>query len=173
MQGIYNYIPETNHVYTVYSCSVFTICATCNVIALVKYALYFTLVTTTTTTTTSTTTTTTTTTTTKSSTCTSFHPAPYQPIHTKPLPDTQQAAFCQKPAHFLHTAYCPVQPSTVPLFTYIFPQSISSTHGRHALPICFMYDEPRTYEYNVHHQNDENCSQYNYRNKSQGRLEYY
>jgi hypothetical protein len=82
MQGIYNYIPETKHVYTVYSCSVFTICATCNVIALVKYVLYFTLVTTTTTTTTA------------SSTCTSFHLAPYQPKHTKPLPDTQQAGFC-------------------------------------------------------------------------------
>ena len=34
IQGIYNYIPQTNHVSKVYSdnCSVFTICATCNVI---------------------------------------------------------------------------------------------------------------------------------------------
>ena len=44
MQGIYNYLPETNHVSTVYkrcSCSEFTVCATCNVISPVKYVLYF------------------------------------------------------------------------------------------------------------------------------------
>ena len=43
MQCIYNYIPETNHVSRVhsYSCSVFTVCATCNVISPVKYVLYF------------------------------------------------------------------------------------------------------------------------------------
>ena len=41
MQGIYNYIPETNHVSIVYSCSVFTICATRNVMSLVKCVLYF------------------------------------------------------------------------------------------------------------------------------------
>jgi len=40
MQGIYNYIPETNHVSRVYRV-VFTICATCNVILPMKYVLYF------------------------------------------------------------------------------------------------------------------------------------
>jgi hypothetical protein len=43
MQDINNYIPETNHVSRVCSCSVFTICATCNVISAVQYVLYFTL----------------------------------------------------------------------------------------------------------------------------------
>jgi hypothetical protein len=41
MQGIYSYAPETNHVPSVRSCSVFTICATCNVISPMKYVLYF------------------------------------------------------------------------------------------------------------------------------------
>ena len=44
MQGIYNYIPGINHVFLgvqFCSCSVFTIYASCNVISLVKYALYF------------------------------------------------------------------------------------------------------------------------------------
>jgi len=43
MQGIYKYIPETNHVSRVQCCicSVFTICATCNVISPMKYVLYF------------------------------------------------------------------------------------------------------------------------------------
>jgi disulfide bond formation protein DsbB len=43
MHGIYNYIPETNHVTEVHgvaSCSIFTLCATCNVISPVKYVLY-------------------------------------------------------------------------------------------------------------------------------------
>ena len=44
MWGIYNCIPETNHVSRVSrvsSYSVFTICATCNVISPMKYVLYF------------------------------------------------------------------------------------------------------------------------------------
>jgi hypothetical protein len=42
MQGIYNYIPETNHVSTVYSVeAAFELCATCNVISPAKYVLYF------------------------------------------------------------------------------------------------------------------------------------
>ena len=45
IQGIYNYIPETNHVSSVQSVaavlSVLTICATCNVTSSVKYVLYF------------------------------------------------------------------------------------------------------------------------------------
>jgi hypothetical protein len=43
MQGIYNYIPETNHVSRVQCCSssLFTICATLNVISRVKYVSYF------------------------------------------------------------------------------------------------------------------------------------
>ena len=42
MQGIYNCIPETNHISRVYcSCSVFTVRATCNVMSTVKYVLYF------------------------------------------------------------------------------------------------------------------------------------
>jgi ABC-type amino acid transport system permease subunit len=44
MQGIYNAISDTNHVFCgiqCYSCSVFTVCATCNVISPVKYVLYF------------------------------------------------------------------------------------------------------------------------------------
>jgi len=41
MQGIYNYIPETKHASIVYICSVFTICATRNVISPVKYVSYF------------------------------------------------------------------------------------------------------------------------------------
>jgi len=40
MQGIYNYIPETNRVSGVHRV-VFTICATCHVISPVKYVLYF------------------------------------------------------------------------------------------------------------------------------------
>jgi hypothetical protein len=44
MQDIHNYIPETNHISSVHiqccSCSVFTMCATCNVILLMKYVLY-------------------------------------------------------------------------------------------------------------------------------------
>jgi hypothetical protein len=43
MQGIYNYIPETNRVYRVHivaAVAVFTICATCHVIAPVKCVLY-------------------------------------------------------------------------------------------------------------------------------------
>jgi hypothetical protein len=38
MHGIYNYIPATNQCC---NCSVFTVCATCNVISPVKYVLYF------------------------------------------------------------------------------------------------------------------------------------
>ena len=43
MHGIYNYIPETNHVSSVQccSCSVFTVYATCNVILPQTYVLYF------------------------------------------------------------------------------------------------------------------------------------
>ena len=44
LHGIYNYIPETNHVSRVYyvaAVPLFTICATCNVISPVKYVLYF------------------------------------------------------------------------------------------------------------------------------------
>ena len=44
IQGVYNYVPETNHVSRVHiqccRCSVFTVCATCNVIYHVKYVLY-------------------------------------------------------------------------------------------------------------------------------------
>ena len=40
MQGIYIYTPQTNHVSRVCNCSVFTICATCNVIWHVKHVLY-------------------------------------------------------------------------------------------------------------------------------------
>jgi hypothetical protein len=44
MEGIYNYIPETNHVSRVQSVAcgaVVTIFAACNVISSVKYVLYF------------------------------------------------------------------------------------------------------------------------------------
>jgi len=44
MQGIYNYIPETNNVSRVYSVAgapVFRMCPTCNVISHVKNVLYF------------------------------------------------------------------------------------------------------------------------------------
>ena len=43
MQATYNYIPETTHisrVYSVFSCSVFIICATCNVISHMKRVVY-------------------------------------------------------------------------------------------------------------------------------------
>ena len=42
--GIYSYVPETNHVSRVHiqccSCSVFTVCATCNVISHAQYVLH-------------------------------------------------------------------------------------------------------------------------------------
>jgi hypothetical protein len=45
LHGIYSDVPKTNHVSTVYvyccSYSVFTVCATWNVILLVKYVLFF------------------------------------------------------------------------------------------------------------------------------------
>jgi len=43
MQCIYNYMPEINQISRVQccSCSVFIICATCNVISPVKYVSYF------------------------------------------------------------------------------------------------------------------------------------
>ena len=42
MQVMYNYIPETNHDTSIqsFSCSVFTVCATSNVISLVKHVLF-------------------------------------------------------------------------------------------------------------------------------------
>jgi len=44
MQGIYNYIPETNHVYRVYSvAAVLYLQLVLHVISPVKYVLYFTL----------------------------------------------------------------------------------------------------------------------------------
>ena len=39
MQGVHNYIRETHHIRRVYY-SIFTICAACNVISHVKYAMY-------------------------------------------------------------------------------------------------------------------------------------
>jgi len=42
MQGIYNYMPETDHVSKEYIVApLFTICVTCNVISPVQYVLYF------------------------------------------------------------------------------------------------------------------------------------
>jgi len=43
MQGIYSYIPETNHVSRVYNVAavLYLQCATCNVILPVKCVLYF------------------------------------------------------------------------------------------------------------------------------------